>query len=68
MWYKHPLICICPSCFSAGNFPIVLNSSDFVVEQWTEEETKRTMVDTLKLLNAVEAYKDDWETIGRELG
>ena len=39
-----------------------------MVEQWTEEETKRTMVDTLKLLNAVEAYKDDWETIGRELG
>jgi len=25
------------------------------------------MIDTLKLLNAVEAYKDDWDAIGREL-
>lgn len=64
---------ICPLCYKEGRFPMTSFSSDFIRyeatpaqhmqerEEWTDEET-------LLLLEAIELYDDDWNTIAEYVG
>ncbi|PHZ16709.1 SWIRM-domain-containing protein [Rhizopus microsporus ATCC 52813] len=63
---------LCPLCYKEGRFPASCFSSDFIhysrqqekqekSEKWSDEET-------LLLLEAIELYDDDWNTIADYVG
>ncbi|KAI8367152.1 SWIRM domain-containing protein [Choanephora cucurbitarum] len=61
---------LCPLCYKEGRFPVTSFSSDFIrstsaspstSEDWSDEET-------LLLLEAIELYDDDWNTIADYVG
>ena len=65
---------ICSLCYKEGRFPITSFSSDFVKYQpaayqhGSEDETQWTDEETLLLLEAIELYDDDWNTIAEYVG
>eukprot|EP00357_Protocruzia_adherens_P016075 CAMPEP_0115047424 /NCGR_PEP_ID=MMETSP0216-20121206/49292_1 /TAXON_ID=223996 /ORGANISM="Protocruzia adherens, Strain Boccale" /LENGTH=732 /DNA_ID=CAMNT_0002430605 /DNA_START=30 /DNA_END=2228 /DNA_ORIENTATION=- len=72
------LLTLCLKCYSEENFPMILSSSDFekqdiltymeqkqkpdavVGSEWTEDET-------VKLLNAIDKYGENWEKVVEQL-
>ncbi|KAM0790653.1 hypothetical protein ACM66B_004513 [Microbotryomycetes sp. NB124-2] len=64
---------LCPTCYSEGRFPSTLHSGDFVkldaspyahssdVSTWTDQET-------LLLLEAIEMFDDDWDSVSLHVG
>ncbi|GAA5807846.1 hypothetical protein MFLAVUS_001225 [Mucor flavus] len=65
---------ICALCYKEGRFPITSFSSDFIryepfaYKHGSEDETKWTDEETLLLLEAIELYDDDWNTIAEYVG
>lgn len=61
---------MCPGCYAQGKFPENLNSSHFIrvdapmdydYGEWTDQET-------LLLLEAIEKYNDDWNSVAQHVG
>ncbi|ORZ00539.1 hypothetical protein BCR43DRAFT_435199 [Syncephalastrum racemosum] len=62
---------LCPLCYKEGRFPSTVYSSEFIKcepgrfqhkeEDWTDEET-------LLLLEAIELFDDDWDSIAEHVG
>ncbi|CAO3616770.1 unnamed protein product [Mucor hiemalis] len=65
---------ICALCYKEGRFPVTCFSSDFIryeptaYKHGSEDETKWTDEETLLLLEAIELYDDDWNTIAEYVG
>ncbi|KAI9359809.1 hypothetical protein BD770DRAFT_319572 [Pilaira anomala] len=65
---------ICALCYKEGRFPITSFSSDFIryepfaYKHGSEDETNWTDEETLLLLEAIELYDDDWNTIAEYVG
>eukprot|EP01134_Creolimax_fragrantissima_P006990 CFRG6990T1 len=64
-----PEVVLCADCLAEGKFPEEYNSNDFVrqvlkddsVKLWDDQET-------LRLLEGIEMYKDDWSQISEHVG
>ncbi|KAF3917444.1 hypothetical protein ABW21_db0207583 [Orbilia brochopaga] len=64
---------LCPNCFLEGRFPAAYSSSDFsrdddVNYQAVDRDTPWTDEETISLLDAIEAYKGDWNKIAEYVG
>lgn len=65
---------ICALCYKEGRFPITSFSSDFIryepfaYKHGSEDESHWTDEETLLLLEAIELYDDDWNTIAEYVG
>ncbi|KAI9257884.1 SWIRM domain-containing protein [Sporodiniella umbellata] len=64
---------LCAICYKEGRFPVTCFSSDFIrYENQQQEEAKMAKSwsdeETLLLLEAIELYDDDWNTIGDYVG
>ncbi|KAI7901519.1 uncharacterized protein BX663DRAFT_437567 [Cokeromyces recurvatus] len=65
---------LCPLCYKEGRFPITSFSSDFIRYEVSpykhddDEEAEWTDEETLLLLEAIELYDDDWNTIAEYVG
>jgi SWI/SNF related-matrix-associated actin-dependent regulator of chromatin subfamily C len=65
---------LCSLCYKEGRFPITNFRSDFIryepaaYKHGTEDETKWSDEETLLLLEAIELYDDDWNTIAEYVG
>ncbi|KAI7864073.1 SWIRM domain-containing protein [Spinellus fusiger] len=69
---KHKQVHVCIDCFLEGRFTSVLSSGDFLrvesgSDRYTMEEEWGSM-ETLRLLEAVERYDDDWLMISEHVG
>ncbi|KAK6507466.1 hypothetical protein TWF481_005898 [Arthrobotrys musiformis] len=65
---KSKKIELCPNCFLEGRFPNSFTSADFlraddVTYQAVDRDAPWTTEETLKLLDAIHMYKDDWNAI-----
>ncbi|KAI9476059.1 MAG: SWIRM domain-containing protein [Benjaminiella poitrasii] len=65
---------LCPLCYKDGRFPITSFSSDFIryeaagYKHANEDEAEWLDEETLLLLEAIELYDDDWNTIAEYVG
>lgn len=65
---------LCSLCYKEGRFPITSFSSDFIryeptaYKHGSEDQTKWSDEETLLLLEAIELYDDDWNTIAEYVG
>lgn len=65
---------ICPLCYKDGRFPITSFSSDFIrytpgiYKHGSEDDATWSDEETLLLLEAIELYDDDWNTIAEYVG
>lgn len=61
---------LCHLCYKEGRFPVTCFSSDFVKynKNTSSEEDTWSDEETLLLLEAIELYDDDWNTIAEYVG
>ncbi|EPB86892.1 hypothetical protein HMPREF1544_06318 [Mucor circinelloides 1006PhL] len=65
---------LCPLCYKDGRFPITSFSSDFIryeldaYKHGSEDKAAWSDEETLLLLEAIELYDDDWNTIAEYVG
>ncbi|CEP07897.1 hypothetical protein [Parasitella parasitica] len=65
---------LCPLCYKDGRFPITSFSSDFIryeldaYKHGNEDKAAWSDEETLLLLEAIELYDDDWNTIAEYVG
>lgn len=65
---------LCSLCYKEGRFPMTSFSSDFIryepgaYKHGSEDDTKWSDEETLLLLEAIELYDDDWNTIAEYVG
>ncbi|KAI7889324.1 uncharacterized protein EV154DRAFT_424156 [Mucor mucedo] len=65
---------LCSLCYKEGRFPMTSFSSDFIryepsaYKHGSEDERAWTDEETLLLLEAIELYDDDWNTIAEYVG
>jgi len=61
---------LCPICYSAGKYDDDIASSDFLKHEneKIEPTTSWTDQETLRLLEAIEKYPDNWDKVSEEVG
>lgn len=65
---------LCPLCYKQGRFPVTSFSSDFIryeptaYQHGSEDATSWSDEETLLLLEAIELYDDDWNTVAEYVG
>ncbi|KAK6336691.1 hypothetical protein TWF718_009483 [Orbilia javanica] len=70
---KSKKIELCPNCFLEGRFPNSFTSADFlraddVSYQAVDRDAPWSDEETLKLLDAIHMYKDDWNQVAAHVG
>ncbi|KAF3206383.1 hypothetical protein TWF192_011213 [Orbilia oligospora] len=70
---KSKKIELCPNCFLEGRFPNSFTSADFlraddVSYQAVDRDAPWSDEETLKLLDAIHIYKDDWNQVAGYVG
>lgn len=76
---KHRGVSLCPSCYVDGRFPFSFSSADFLRVQappsassgssGDDEESKAwTEAETLRLLEGIEMFDEDWNKVAAHVG
>ncbi|KAK4052422.1 SWI/SNF and RSC complex subunit Ssr2 [Microbotryomycetes sp. JL201] len=67
-------VVLCPTCYSEGRFPSSLHSGDFVrldmssAYQHSSDSSTWTDQETLLLLEGIEMFDDDWDSVSLHVG
>eukprot|EP01137_Pigoraptor_chileana_P005852 Opistho-2@49486 len=68
-YYKSSDYALCASCYLQGRFPVDRPSTDFVkVGSSDDSRADWTEAETLRLLEAIESHKDDWNKVAEHVG